>query len=115
MQVLEALSRSDRAEAMGMVIPERPPRERAWELLEWLLCLVRDLLALRNGAPEEALENGDLRERLAVKARGLSPEGLFICFDAVRGSLEALRRNAHPGLTLDSLFLRLRWELQREG
>ncbi len=115
LQILEGLSRSGRGEALGMVIPERPSRESARELLEWLLSLVRDLLALRNGAPEEALENGDLRERLAMKARGLGTEGLFSCFDAVRGSLEALRRNAHPGLTLDSLFLRLRWELQGEG
>jgi DNA polymerase-3 subunit delta' len=66
--------------------------------------LLRDLLALRSGAPPERLLNRDLAERLAPLARSRLGARAGTLAEAVGRAEAALRGNANRLLTLDVLL-----------
>ena len=97
----DALERLDAAEELAKEKDELP------ELLDIALFWFRDLLVWQQTGSEEQLINLDRKDRIAELAAGLPPAVLNARIDAVAEAKDALRRNVHPRLILETLFLRL--------
>ncbi len=98
---IDPLERLDAAEALAK------EKETLPELLEIALFWYRDLLVWQETADESLLINLDRKEAIAALAGTVPPAVLSQRIDAVEEAKEALRRNVHPRLALETLFLRL--------
>lgn len=97
----DPLARMDAAEAMAGT------KERLPDLLDTMLFWYRDILVWQETRDEGLLINLDRKETLARLAAALPGAVLSERIAAVEEAKEALRRNVHPRLLLENLFLRL--------
>jgi DNA polymerase-3 subunit delta' len=93
---LDPVARMEAAEALEQ-------SEDPTLLLTTLRSLLRDLLALRAGAPGQTLVHADIAERLAPLARGPLGERAALLAERVGEARSALRGFANKLLTLDVL------------
>lgn len=101
LETADPLERMDAAEAMAR------EKERLPELLDAALFWCRDLLVWQETREEAHLINLDRKERIALLAAALPGAVLSERLRAIEEAKEALRRNVHPRLLLENLFLRL--------
>lgn len=83
--------------------------------LDDLASHLRDLVAVRAGAGEEALINSDVRDQLQRDASLLHPVDLLAALDAVGECRAALDRNGAPELQLERLLLGIATSLYVRG
>ncbi len=95
------LERLDAAEALAK------EKETLPELLEIALFWYRDLLVWQETGDGSLLINLDREEAITKLATEIPPATLSQRIDAVEEAKEALARNVHPRLILETLFLRL--------
>ncbi len=104
LQRLERADSLDRLDAAEMLAKEK---DTLPELLEIALFWYRDLLVWQETADESLLINLDRQDAIAALAGQIPPAALNQRIAAVEEAKEALRRNVHPRLVLETLFLRL--------
>jgi DNA polymerase-3 subunit delta' len=75
------------------------------DALTWLLSWYRDLIVFQ--AQPDQIVNRDLADQIRSAARGEDPLSLINRMKAVQAALKALRDNANPRLTMESLVLQL--------
>ncbi len=97
----DPLDRLDAAERLAKDKDELP------ELLEIALFWYRDILVWQQTGTEERLINLDRKDRIIARAAALPAAVLNARLQAVEEAKEALRRNVHPRLLLETLFLRM--------
>ncbi len=97
----DPLDRLDAAEGLAKEKDELP------DLLEIALFWYRDIMVWQQTGNEEQLINLDRRDRIAALAATLPAAVLNARIQAVEEAKDALRRNVHPRLLLETLFLRL--------
>ena len=97
----DPLDRLDAAEQLAKEKDDLP------ELLEIALFWYRDILVWQQTATDERLINLDRKDRIVARAAGLPPAVLNARLLAVEDAKDALRRNVHPRLLLETLFLRM--------
>ena len=107
LDLLERLEQADPLERLDAAEELAKEKEVLPELLDIALFWFRDLLVWQETADEGLLINLDRKERIASLAGGMAAEALNARIDAVEGAKEALRRNVHPRLALEALFLGL--------
>ncbi|HXF82346.1 MAG TPA: DNA polymerase III subunit delta' [bacterium] len=101
LETADALQRIDAAEAAAK------DRERLAELLDVALFWYRDILVWQELRDAAHLINLDRRDRIAALAAVLPGAVLAQRVRAVEEAKDDLRRNVHPRLLLEHLFLRL--------
>jgi DNA polymerase III subunit delta' len=97
----DPLDRLDAAEAFAKEKDDLP------ELLDVASFWYRDVLVWQEMKNEEHLINLDRKERIAELAATLPASLVSSWIDAVEEAKDALQRNVHPRLLLETLFLRL--------
>ncbi len=97
----DALERLDAAETLAK------EKETAAEVLEIALLWYRDLLVWQHTQNESLLINVDRIDAIKTQALEVPSAVLSQWVDAVDDAKDALRRNVHPRLVLETLFLRL--------
>jgi len=101
METADPLERMDAAEAMAR------DKERLADLLDVALFWFRDLLVWQETGDERHLINLDRKGKVAELAAKVPGPVLSERIRAVEEAKDALRRNVHPRLLLENLFLRL--------
>lgn len=107
LDLLDRLERADTLERLDAAEELAREKEQLPELLDIALLWFRDLLVWQQTGSEEQLINLDRRDRIVELAAQLPAAVLNARIDAVEEAKEALRRNVHPRLILETLFLRL--------
>ncbi|HEX9531208.1 MAG TPA: DNA polymerase III subunit delta' [bacterium] len=97
----DPLDRLDAAEQLSKEKDDLP------ELLEIALFWYRDILVWQQTATDERLINLDRKDRIVARAASLTSAVLNKRLLAVEDAKDALRRNVHPRLLLETLFLRM--------
>lgn len=97
----DPLDRLDAAEQLSKEKDQLP------ELLEIALFWYRDILVWQQTASDERLINLDRKERIVARAASLPPAVLNARLVALEDAKDALQRNVHPRLLLETLFLRM--------
>ena len=82
-------------------------KDRVADLLDAALFWYRDVLVYQETGEEKHLINLDRKARIVLLAGALPGPALSHRITAVEEAKAALRRNAHPRLLLENLFLRL--------
>lgn len=113
LDLLKRLERADPLEQMDAAEELAKQKDDASELLDVALLWYRDVLVWQETGDEELLINLDRRDRIAVAAGEIPAAILNARIDAVEEAREALRRNVHPRLVLETLFLRLTPQVER--
>jgi DNA polymerase-3 subunit delta' len=78
------------------------------ETLDQLIILIRDLLLVRAGAPDDSLIHLDLRPRLSALAPQLPSAALLAAVDRIEAVQAGANRNLNRTLMLESVLLGLR-------
>jgi len=97
----DPLDRLDAAETLSKEKADLP------DLLEIALFWYRDIIVWQQTGSEDQLINLDRKDRIAALAEAIPAVALNARIQAVEEAKEALRRNVHPRLLLETLFLRL--------
>lgn len=97
----DSLDRLDAAEALAK------EKDGLADLLDIALFWYRDVLVWQESQDESLLINLDRRDAIAKLAAQIPAQVLTARIDAVEEAKEAIRRNVHPRLALETLFLRL--------
>ncbi len=107
LDLLERMERADPLEVLDAADELAREKEVLADLLEIALFWYRDLLVWQQTHSDQQLVNRDRRERIAALAASVPAAVLAARADAVRDAQDALRRNVHPRLLLETLFMRL--------
>jgi DNA polymerase-3 subunit delta' len=107
LELLEGLEHADPLQILDAAEALAREKEILADLLEIALFWYRDLLVWQQTHSDQQLVNLDRRERIAALAASTPAADLASRLDAVRDAQDALRRNVHPRLLLETLFLRL--------
>ncbi len=97
----DALDRLDAAEELAK------DKDLLPELLDIALFWYRDLLVWQETPDEGLLVNLDRKDAIAVLAPTIPAAELNTRIEAVQEAKESLRRNVHPRLALEALFLKI--------
>lgn len=109
-RTLELLQRLERADALDRLdAAEEMAKEKdaLQDLLDIALFWYRDVLVWQESQDESLLINLDRKDTIAKLADEIPAQTLTARIDAVEEAKEAIRRNVHPRLALETLFLRL--------
>jgi len=107
LDLLERMAHADPLERLDAAESLAKDRMIVSEVLEIALFWFRDLIVWQETADESMLINLDRKEAIAAHARDISPAVLSHWIQAVDEAKDALRRNVHPRLILETLFLRV--------
>jgi len=107
LQLLERMESVDLLERMDAAEAASKDKDRLPDLLDLALFWFRDLLVWQETRDEMHLINLDRKETIARLAAALPGAVLSERIAAIEEAKEALRRNVHPRLLLENLFLRL--------
>lgn len=107
LDLLDRLERADSLERLDAAEELARQREELPEVLDIALFWFRDLLVRQQTGSDEQVIHLDRKDRIADLGAQLSPAVLNARIDAVEEAKDALRRNVHPRLILETLFLRL--------
>lgn len=107
LDLLEQMERADLLERLDAAEELAKQKDALQDLLDIALYWYRDILVWQQAADEALVINLDRKETLAALAATISSPVLSARIDAVEEAKEALRRNVHPRLALETLFLRL--------
>lgn len=107
LQLLERMESADLLERMDAAEAASKDKDRLPDLLDLALFWFRDLLVWQETRDEMHLINLDRKETIARLAAALPGAVLSERIAAIEEAKEALRRNVHPRLLLENLFLRL--------
>ncbi len=107
LDLLERIERADPLEILDAAEELARDKDALADLLEIALFWYRDLLVWQQTRSDRHLANADRRERIAAAAASTPPAVLASRLDAVRDAQDALRRNVHPRLLLETLLMRL--------
>jgi len=107
LDLLERLETADPLERMDAAEAFSKERDRVADLLDAALFWYRDVLVYQETREEKHLINLDRKARIAALAGAVSGPALSHRISVVEEAKEALRRNVHPRLLLENLFLRL--------
>lgn len=97
----DALDRMDAAEGLAK------EKDTLADLLDIALFWYRDILVWQESKDESLLINLDCKDVISALAEQVPAQALTMRINAVEEAKEALRRNVHPRLALETLFLRL--------
>lgn len=107
LDLLERVAHADPLERLDAAESLAKDKGTLPEVLEIALFWYRDLIVWQETADESVLINLDRKEAIAAQALEISPAVLSQWIEAVDDAKDALRRNVHPRLALETLFLRL--------
>lgn len=98
---MDSLERLDAAEAVAK------DKDSVVELLDIALLWFRDLLVWHHSADETLLINLDRKEAILAQARAIPSAAISQWVDAVEAAKDAVSRNVHPRLALETFFLQV--------
>jgi DNA polymerase-3 subunit delta' len=107
LDLLERIAHADPLERLDAAESLAKDKATLPEVLEIALFWYRDLIVWQETANESMLINLDRKEAIAARAREISPAVLSQWIEAVDDAKDAVRRNVHPRLALETLFLHL--------
>ena len=107
LDLLERLETADPLERMDAAEAFSKDKDRVADLLDAALFWYRDVLVYQETGEEKHLINLDRKARIVSLAGAVPGPALSYRITAVEEAKEALRRNVHPRLLLENLFLRL--------
>ncbi len=107
LDLLERVAHADPLERLDAAEALAKEKETLPEALEIALFWYRDLLVWQETGDESLLINVDRKKAIAAQAPGIPSTVLSQWIDAVEDAKDALRRNVHPRLALETLFLQL--------
>lgn len=97
----DALDRMDAAEGLAK------EKDTLADLLDIALFWYRDILVWQESKDESLLINLDCKDVISALAEQVPAQAITMRINAVEEAKDALRRNVHPRLALETLFLRL--------
>src|SRR5436309_2118169 len=107
LELLERLEGADPLDRLDAAEEFSKDKDNLPELLEVALFWYRDILVWQQTGDDDRLINLDRRDRIAALAPTLPPALLNARIQAVEDAGDALERNVHPRLLLETLFLRI--------
>ena len=107
LDLLERLEGADPLDRLDAAEEFSKDKDDLPELLEIALYWYRDILVWQQTGEDDRLINLDRRDRIVALAPTLSPALLNARIQAVEDAGDALERNVHPRLLLETLFLRI--------
>lgn len=107
LDLLERLERADPLDRLDAAEEFSKDKDDLPELLEIALFWYRDILVWQQSGDEDRLINLDRRDQITALAATLPPASLNTRIQAVEDAKDALERNVHPRLLLETLFLRI--------
>src|SRR5947208_1998718 len=107
LDLLERLEGADPLDRLDAAEEFSKDKDDLPELLEIALYWYRDILVWQQTGEDDRLINLDRRDRIVTLAPTLSPALLNARIQAVEDAGDALERNVHPRLLLETLFLRI--------
>lgn len=107
LDLLERLEQADPLDRLDAAEEFAKEKDDLPELLDAASFWYRDVLVWQETKNEEQLINLDRKDRIAQLADALPAAVVGARIDAVEEAKDALRRNVHPRLLLETLFLRL--------
>src|SRR5437773_1991501 len=107
LDLLERLEGADPLDRLDAAEEFSKDKDDLPELLEIALYWYWDILVWQQTGEDDRLINLDRRDRIVALAPTLSPALLNARIQAVEDAGDALERNVHPRLLLETLFLRI--------
>ena len=107
LDLLERLEQADPLDRLDAAEEFAKEKDVLPELLDAASFWYRDVLVWQETQSEEQLINLDRKDRIAQLAAALPAAVISARIDAVEEAKDALSRNVHPRLLLETLFLRL--------
>jgi len=107
LRVAEVLGRSGSLEALELAEKVSGNKERAFTILEMLICWYRDLLVHREAGPAGSLYNLDRMAAVVEEVERFETCRLVEIIEELEATKKKIEANANPRLALEALFLRL--------